>query len=116
MSLKIIHTFILAGSAAGLCVLSSCANKAGAVKDAAGNKLKSKDVKADKLKFPLANPLLDAEGKPVKNVYISPFSPHNPIDTKGYYSGSVVGDPSTMSINPKTGKPDTSTIKAFRIP
>jgi len=65
---------------------------------------------------PVANPVRDAQGVPQKDLYISPYPPHNPINTKGFYSGDVVGDPSTAKISEKTGKPILSTSKTFRIP
>jgi len=65
---------------------------------------------------PIANPVRDAQGIPQQDLYISPYPPHNPIDTKGFYSGDVVGDPSTAKISEKTGKPILSTSKTFRIP
>lgn len=50
------------------------------------------------------------------NMVISPYKPYNKIDVKGYKSGETVGDPSTAIIDPKTGKANMSTVKAFLIP
>lgn len=61
---------------------------------------------------PLAAP--HPEGK--KNLVVSPYRPYNVIDVKGYKSGDIVGDPSTASVNPKTGKLDARTARHFRIP
>ena len=66
--------------------------------------------------LPIAKPVLDENGQPRKNLFISPYKPYNPIDTKGYKSGDVVGDPSTAGISKKTGKPVLSSSKGFRIP
>jgi len=65
--------------------------------------------------YPIAYPLVGKDGKVVKDVYISPFPPHNPINTKGFSSGQLAGDPSTMEKDPKTGKPIKSTVKIFRL-
>ena len=55
-------------------------------------------------------------GQPVKDHYISPFKPYNPIVAKGFKSGQLAGDPSTIKVNPKTGKPDKSTMQIFKLP
>ncbi len=65
---------------------------------------------------PTAKPVLDEAGQPRKNLFISPYAPYNPINTKGFSSGEVVGDPSTAALSEKTGKPILSTSKTFRIP
>jgi len=61
---------------------------------------------------PLAKPSPDGK----KNTVISPYSPYNLIDVTGYSSGEIVGDPSTATVNPSTGKLDLSTAKHFRLP
>ena len=61
---------------------------------------------------PLAKPTPDG----AKNIVISPYSPYNLIDVTGYSSGEIVGDPSTATVNPSTGKLDLSTAKHFRLP
>ena len=122
MSSKHLNILALTGVAAALVSLTSCVNPANptianpATTTLAPTATTAAPTTAAKQKFPVANPVLDAEGKPVKDVYISPYKPYNPIDTKGYSSGSVVGDPSTMKIDPKTKKPDKKTLKAFRLP
>ncbi len=55
-------------------------------------------------------------GLPVKDHYISPYKPYNPIVAKGFKSGQLAGDPSTIQTNPTTGKPDKSTMKIFKLP
>lgn len=68
-------------------------------------------------KYPVAKPIIGTEtGKPVKDHYISPYRPYNPIVAKGFRSGQTAGDPSTIKNDPKTGKPDLSTMKIFQIP
>jgi len=67
-------------------------------------------------KHPIAKPLLNSAGKPIKDQYISPFFPHNPIIAEGFKSGQLAGDPSTIKKNTKTGKPDLSTLKVFKLP
>ena len=127
MSSKYLNTLALTGAAAALVSLSACVNPANPANPAVASSAPATltpsvapaataPATAKKPKFPVANPVLDAEGKPVKDVYISPYKPYNPIDTKGYSSGAVVGDPSTMKIDPKTKKPDKKTLKAFRLP
>ncbi len=67
--------------------------------------------------YPVAKPIIGTEtGQPIKDHYISPYKPYNPIVAKGFRSGQVAGDPSTIKIDPKTGKQDLSTMKIFRIP
>lgn len=68
------------------------------------------------VQYPVALPKLDANQQPVKNIYISPYAPHHEIDTKGFKSGELAGDPSTCQIDPKTNKPIRSTAKRFVIP
>lgn len=63
-------------------------------------------------KIPLGHP--DPQGR--SNMVVSPFRPYNIIDISGYRSGDIVGDPSTATVNPRTGRRDTSTVKSFRIP
>ena len=58
--------------------------------------------------IPLATPI---ETEP--NIVISPYKPYNKIDIEGYKAGQTVGDPSTVVVNPDTGK---NTMKAFMIP
>ncbi|MGJ8677915.1 MAG: hypothetical protein ACSHX0_10390 [Akkermansiaceae bacterium] len=50
------------------------------------------------------------------DLIISPYKPYNLIDVKGFKSGQVVGDPSTISTDPKTGQAIPSSIQTFRIP
>lgn len=67
--------------------------------------------------YPVAKPMLNPDtGKPVADHYISPFRPYNPIVAKSFKSGQLAGDPSTIKLDSKTGKPDQSTMKVFRIP
>ncbi len=62
--------------------------------------------------IPLGRPSPDGN----KKMVISPYSPYNIIDITGYSSGDIVGDPSTASPNPSTGKLDLTTAKHFRLP
>ena len=66
--------------------------------------------------YPVAQPLLDEVGQHRKDLFISPYKPFNPINTKGFKSGDLAGDPSTAETSEKTGKPVLSTSKVFRIP
>lgn len=67
--------------------------------------------------YPVAKPIIGTEtGQPIKDHYISPYKPYNPIVAKGFRSGQTAGDPSTIKTDPKTGKPDYSTMKIFKIP
>jgi len=67
--------------------------------------------------YPIATPLIDpATGAPMKDHYVSPFPPYNPIAARGFKSGQKAGDPSTVKVNPTTGKPDKSTMKIFMLP
>lgn len=59
------------------------------------------------------------------NTVISPYPPYNPLDVTGYKSGEKVCDPSTIPINPATGKqfidpstgqPDVRRGKYFLVP
>jgi hypothetical protein len=94
MKLKLLLTFVIA---TGALISSSCSN-------AAGN-------------YPVAKPMIDPEtGVAVKDHYVSPFYPHNPIVAKGFKSGQMAGDPSTIKVNLKTGKQDPSTVQIFRLP
>ena len=68
--------------------------------------------------FPTATPSIDP------NVVLSPFPPYNLIDVTGAESGDDLYDPSTIPIDPDTGKPmrnqdgsfDVSKAKRFRVP
>ena len=60
---------------------------------------------------PVAKP--DPLGR--KNMVLSPYSPYNIIDVKGYKSGDVTGDPSTAKRD-ASGKVIESTAKYFLIP
>lgn len=66
----------------------------------------------DIAKVPVGRP--DPQGRP--NMVLSPYRPYNIINVKGYRSGSIVGDPSTATVNPATGKLDSRTAKYFRVP
>ncbi len=67
--------------------------------------------------YPVAKPIIGTEsGQPIKDHYISPYKPYNPIVAKGFVSGQTAGDPSTVKTDAKTGKPDYSTMKIFKIP
>lgn len=66
--------------------------------------------------YPIAKPLLDEAGQPVKNRFISPYKPYNVIDTTGFKSGQLAGDPSTIQYDHATGKHILSTVKKFRLP
>jgi hypothetical protein len=67
--------------------------------------------------YPVAKPIIGTHTKqPVPDHYISPYKPYNPIVAKGFKSGQLAGDPSTIKNDPKTGKPDLSTMKIFKIP
>jgi len=108
MNIKnLLKTATLLSAAVTLGLISSCAPTA----PTAGT---ANTAGADS--FPIAKPVLDEAGQPRKDLFISPYAPYNPIDTRGYNSGDVVGDPSTAMISEKTGKPVLSTSKAFRIP
>jgi len=61
--------------------------------------------------IPVAKP--DPLGR--KNMFLSPYSPYNIIDCKGYKSGDVAGDPSTAKKD-TSGKIIESTSKYFLIP
>jgi hypothetical protein len=67
--------------------------------------------------YPVAKPMVDAKtGDTIKDHYVSPFRPYNPIVAKGFKSGQVAGDPSTIKTDPDTGKPDKSSMKIFKLP
>jgi hypothetical protein len=67
--------------------------------------------------YPVAKPIIGTQTKqPVPEHYISPYKPYNPIVAKGFKSGQLAGDPSTIKNDPKSGKPDLSTMKIFKIP
>lgn len=63
-------------------------------------------------KIPVAKP--DPNGR--KNLVISPYRPYNLIDITGFKKGGFAGDPSTATIDSKTGKPIPGTAKMFRLP
>ncbi len=66
---------------------------------------------------PVAKPIVNTTtGKAVKDHYVSPFRPYNPIVAKGFKSGQLAGDPSTIKADPKTGKPDKASMKIFKLP
>lgn len=104
-------------------VFSSCAQ----VKSVSNNIFKKKAAEAtatpeavataDSAGVLIGKKMINPEtGQPVKDHYISPFKPYNPIVAKGFKSGQLAGDPSTIQTNPKTGKPDKSTMKIFKLP
>ena len=67
--------------------------------------------------YPVAKPMVDPKtGQAVKDHYVSPFRPYNPIVAKGFKSGQLAGDPSTIKVDPKTGKPNKATMKVFKLP
>ncbi|MGJ8654986.1 MAG: hypothetical protein ACSHX6_00940 [Akkermansiaceae bacterium] len=100
MKQKTFFSLIIAASAA---LFSSCANTAPGTDTASSH--------------PVAKQMVDpSTGEPVKDHYVSPFRPYNPIVAKGFKSGQLAGDPSTITADPKTGKPDKSTLKVFKLP
>ena len=62
-----------------------------------------------KIKFPMG--FAHSKGK-----VISPFRPYNILDVSHLKPGDLAKDPTTAVVNPKTGKPDMSTAKIFRVP
>jgi len=66
---------------------------------------------------PVAKRIVDPTTKlVVKDHYVSPFRPYNPIVAKGFVSGQLAGDPSTIKTDPKTGKPNKASMKIFKLP
>jgi hypothetical protein len=51
--------------------------------------------------YPVAKPMVD---------------PTTGIVIKGFKSGQIAGDPSTIEIDPETGKPNNTTMKIFKLP
>lgn len=106
------HITVIATAAA----LASCApyppapGQPGAAA-ASGGEVPAPQVDADR-NVPVGRPSPDGK----KNMVISPYRPYNLIDVTGYKSGDIVGDPSTATVNPTTGKADLSTAKHFRLP
>lgn len=67
--------------------------------------------------YPVAKPMVDSKtGDTIKDHYVSPFRPYTPIAAKGFKSGQLAGDPSTIKTNPETGKPDKASMKIFKLP
>lgn len=67
--------------------------------------------------YPVAKPMVDpTTGIVIKDHFVSPFRPYNPIVAKGFKSGQIAGDPSTIEIDPETGKPNNTTMKIFKLP
>jgi len=114
MKLKTIFPVIAAISAI---LLSSCASsnifKKKAVKETKPEPVAEKSADGYLIGTKMINP---ETGQPVKDHYISPFKPYNPIVAKGFKSGQLAGDPSTIQVNPETGKQDKSTMKIFKLP
>jgi len=68
-------------------------------------------VVAELSEIPVAKP--DPQGR--KDMVISPYSPYNIIDCKGFKRGDVAGDPSTAQKD-ANGKIIANTSKYFVIP
>ena len=51
-----------------------------------------------------------------KGYVISPFKPYNILDVKHLKPGNYAYDPTTATVNPKTGKLDFRSGKIFRVP
>lgn len=113
--MKISHISLIALAAA---TLASCApyppapaGSATGGQTSAGGEVPAPVVDANS-DIPVGRPSPDGK----KNMVISPYRPYNLIDVTGYSSGDIVGDPSTASVDPATGKPNLSTAKHFRLP
>lgn len=113
---NLLHSALLLSTAIIIGFSASCANVTSILKPVTTNPAAEAPSPAVTVKNPTAKPVLDEAGQPRKNLFISPFPPHNPIDTTGFSSGDIVGDPSTATMSQKTGKPILSTSKGFRIP
>jgi len=107
---QITRTLALSVASASIVVFSSCVNPIGVPAPL------QKPAAIPSNVIPTAKPVLDANGQARKDLYISPYSPFNPIDTRGYSSGDIVGDPSTAKVSKKTGKPILSTSRGFKLP
>lgn len=104
MNQKIILSILAAVSAI---ICSSCADYTSAAYSNTSNPSQ----------YPVAKPMVNPNTKQViKDHYVSPYRPYNPIVAKGFRSGQLAGDPSTMKTDPATGKPIQDTIKIFRLP
>ncbi len=105
MTQKTIFSLIVAATAL---ICSSCVNNTNP------NALQTSGISGG---YPVAKPMVDPKtGQAVKDHYVSPFRPYNPIVAKGFKSGQLAGDPSTIKTDPKTGKPNKATMKVFRLP
>ncbi len=113
---SLLKTIIILSAATTLGITTSCINSIIPTAPIAPITPSVEESTTGPQAIPTALPLLDENGQPRKDLYISPYKPYNPINTKGYISGDTVGDPSTAAISEKTGKPVLSTSKAFRIP
>ena len=65
----------------------------------------------------MAKPMINSTtGAVLKDHYVSPFRPYNPVVARDFKSGQLAGDPSTIKADPKTGKPDKASMKIFKLP
>ena len=114
MRLKTIFPLI---TAIGAILISSCAStnifKSKATKEKTPEPVAAQSSDGYLIATKMINP---ETGQPVKDHYISPFKPYNPIVAKGFKSGQLAGDPSTIQVNPETGKAVKSTMKIFKLP
>jgi len=108
---SLLKTATLLSAAISIGATTSCVTPAPTVAGIA-----TSDSATGEITYPVAKPVLDEAGQPRKDLFISPYAPYNPIDTKGFKSGEIAGDPSTAAVSKKTGKPVLSTSKAFRLP
>jgi len=111
-----LKTFFTVTAVASTILLSSCATSLFKKKEA---EVATPDPVAEKSSdgYFIGTKMINPEtGQPVKDHYISPFKPYNPIVAKGFKSGQLAGDPSTIEVNAETGKPDKSTMKIFKLP
>jgi len=102
----------LIGITALACCINSCTDVAGLT---SASRSTSAEVPAPRFsteKVPLGYP--HPAGK--AHMVVSPYRPYNVIDVKGFYSGNIVGDPSTGKIDPASGMVIPGTAKRFRIP
>lgn len=112
--MKTSHILILGTIAAAF---ASCApyppapGQPGTAPAASGDEVPAPQVDSNS-NVPVGRPSPDGK----KNMVISPYRPYNLIDVTGYKSGDIVGDPSTATVDPATGKPNLSTAKHFRLP
>ena len=93
----------LIGITALACCINSCTDVTG---------LTSGSRSTGTEKVPLGYP--HPAGK--AHMVVSPYRPYNVIDVKGFYSGNIVGDPSTGKIDPASGMVIPGTARRFRIP